>query len=1035
MANGFVKRERTARTMRHGFALLISMGILGLLAILGTTFVLMSRMESSTSTSYVDKVRARMIAFSGMEAAMGFLAGYDRNQPWSGQFWNGVFPTTNIGQNGLLAIGDGGSDDWLYGELFKVYGGVYNATTRPYGQAIPQLGRQVIVTGPGGYVVPAATAVAFQRGVATNYDGFTMGYSSDPNVLRGTYESSPTNPGDFYIVKIVDGAGRININDTNRRDASGPKGRLANMLNTLGGELKPIIVGLGDSIMTARGANDPLFAPTLPIKDESDLRTRLAAALGLPTAERMVDQTRDYISYQAWADPNVLKAPFIGAVPAVQITDPVESRCPINMNTAPKEVLVAVLNGVSATYAQRNPVSNAPTMTTVTLSIAEARALADHVIACRYFYGGNPAFPIGYPHVDWMHVFQDTFDTFTGFSGGPAVALAKKDLCKAAFCPNTTIKKWNPDVILVDPDVSGRTDFTLLDKTDMRVITTEFCYGSMGYYDIEVVGQIWDKNARTVAAHTLRSTVKMFDVLRLTTQEQFEKYRVFDPAKEPNCTPSPPYNAGSRFVSIVTHPEFPHDKNYPISVGAAPWPGSAVKPARYDGQLLLNGWVDHRTTTNSFLVPFNDAKFDGVRGLGNLLNQDPMRPVTNGMLPASITSWTNFYNSQLHPFGVYFDKQYLSGQRLRYAEGNLPNGGEGTIEFWIKPAIDLLGAGFDNQTFNMLGNPCRVDNHYVLARMRNRQVQVVLAKPENSFGTFTFVPFSPFFIFIPPNPGATITLTSPITNGTGPKEWLPHTWHHLEFNWSETSATAQLYLDGDLSDSKPLPVDFFPFEPGMPPSEPWTPGGQCGFIVGNAMSPDGNHDPDFNPNFGVIGTMDNVCAHDKVLHAASFPSRSRYHDVTFSTYNWAVDTDTSGNHGLYRRLLQEIKDKVTSQGPATMLTMSCTHYHPPHEHSSGDHNPGGVISTGIALGHVSLALERAGTQYKFYYDNCAGVAAIDPATSKGLLISSGQELALVVKMEMAENSQIPHNIGPIVDDITITYTHGPRMLSFLQPTD
>ncbi len=1022
-------------TRQRGFALLISMGILGLLAILGTTFVMLSRVEVDTASSYVDRVRARMVAFSGLEAALGALNGYDRQQPWSGHYWNGVYPTTSVGRNGLSAIGDGGSDDWYYGELFKTIGAAYTATERPYGQAIPRLGRSLTITGAPGYTVPPATAVAFQKGVATSDTGVTMGYSSDPNVFRGTYVNRPDNPGDFYILKIVDSASRIYVNDSNRPDASGGSGRLADMLNTLGGELVPSIPGLGTTIMAARGANNAKFLPNTPFKDEADFRARMAASL----TTSQLDQLKDFITFYAWTDPNVVRVPFISATP---ISDPNDFRAPVNINTATKEVLVAVLNGVSATFPQRVPTNNAPAMVTVTLSLTEARALADHIIACRYFYGGNPAVPIAYPHVDWMHVFEDTFDTFTGYSntgsGGPpgfSYILAKKDLCKAAFCPNTTIKKWNPDIILVDPDITGRTDFTLLDKSDLKNVTTEFCFGSMGFYDIEVVGMIWDIRGRTMATHTIQSTVKTHDVLRLSTQEQFEMHREFpSTAREPMGTA--PYNPGSRQVSITTLPEYPFDRNYPAVVGTNPWPGSAVRPAKYDGQLILNSWVNHRATPTSFLAGFNGNTYNAFRGSSNLNNQDSMMPVTS-MLPATVTTWTNFYNTQLHPFGVYFDKQFLPSRRLRFDEQNLPRGNEGTVECWFKPAIDLLGAGFDGQTFNIMGDPCRVNEHYVLCRMRNRQIQVVLAKPTNSFSTFIFVPFPPFVIIVPPSPSATVTLTAPITNGTGPKEWLPHTWHHIEFNWSEAQGKAQLYLDGDLMDEEVLdPASFFPFDPGVPPTDPFVPGGGlCGFLVGNAMTPTGAHDPEFHATNGLIGTIDNVCAIDKVLHTTSFPSRSRYHDISFPDYTFGQEVDTSGNHGQYRRVLQEVMDSVTLRGPATMLTLSCTHYHPPHEHSTGDHGGGTVGMTGIALGHVTLSLERAATKYNFYYDNCAGTATIDPATGKGIQVAGGVPIRLLVKMELAENSQIPHNVGPIVDDITVTYTHGPKMLYLMQGID
>ncbi|MCH8243428.1 MAG: hypothetical protein IH897_12595, partial [Planctomycetes bacterium] len=52
------------------------------------------------------------------------------------------------------------------------------------------------------------------------------------------------------------------------------------------------------------------------------------------------------------------------------------------------------------------------------------------------------------------------------------------------------------------------------------------------------------------------------------------------------------------------------------------------------------------------------------------------------------------------------------------------------------------------------------------------------------------------------------------------------------------------------------------------------------------------HDPILREERGLIGTVDNLCVIDKVLHPNSFPPRSRYHDRSFDDYTYPGDTDT-----------------------------------------------------------------------------------------------------------------------------------------------
>ncbi|NUN50804.1 MAG: hypothetical protein HUU15_18510, partial [Candidatus Brocadiae bacterium] len=50
---------------QRGFVLLVALGVLGVLGLLAATFATLSRVERVVSNSYVDKVRAKMLAQSG----------------------------------------------------------------------------------------------------------------------------------------------------------------------------------------------------------------------------------------------------------------------------------------------------------------------------------------------------------------------------------------------------------------------------------------------------------------------------------------------------------------------------------------------------------------------------------------------------------------------------------------------------------------------------------------------------------------------------------------------------------------------------------------------------------------------------------------------------------------------------------------------------------------------------------------------------------------------------------------------------------
>ncbi|MBI2930755.1 MAG: hypothetical protein HYY16_03820, partial [Planctomycetes bacterium] len=100
-------------------------------------------------------------------------------------------------------------------------------------------------------------------------------------------------------------------------------------------------------------------------------------------------------------------------------------------------------------------------------------------------------------------------------------AQAMADVLKANFNPNCTLNELNPDANLC----------TLIDKTDLIVNSTEFCFTSMGTVEIESEGLILRtpggqdflavRSASTVARKKIHCLVQIYDTYRETTQADF----------------------------------------------------------------------------------------------------------------------------------------------------------------------------------------------------------------------------------------------------------------------------------------------------------------------------------------------------------------------------------------------------------------------------------------------------------------------------------------------------------------------------------
>jgi len=456
-------------------------------------------------------------------------------------------------------------------------------------------------------------------------NGSALGYSGAPG--PGTYAAN----GDHYTLKVSDLSGRIHVNDGIENGPTGSVSQnLKRILNVLGQVLGENL--LGDRILAGRPAGGYV--------NLSDL----LPALG---SEQSFAAVRDFVTVRAWVDRNVANPvplsvatlPYYpvqysrGAVRVLRYSSSVNSsglesnyydfqdtipsaglptsvgpqasalygldtlnpqwieivgRAPVNINTASREVLVALLSNLRGFYVAERKRNNArwegDSMVvtrleshfsagtlegseygylTETYPIAgpggglgiSPYLLADEIIACRKKINSASApyatLPWAGPFRSWHQfnlfvdnlvatgVLSDPRDIHkayqeegvdpTGFGALVGDNLARLqaaraigDVLKANFNPNLHLNELNPDANL----------HLRVDKTDLFVNSTEFCFVPTGYFEVESVGRVVKpldtqtdaltaSDNRLMAQASITATFQLYDLYRETTQKQF----------------------------------------------------------------------------------------------------------------------------------------------------------------------------------------------------------------------------------------------------------------------------------------------------------------------------------------------------------------------------------------------------------------------------------------------------------------------------------------------------------------------------------
>ncbi|MBI4617903.1 MAG: hypothetical protein HY720_30105, partial [Planctomycetes bacterium] len=459
---------------RRASALVVALGVLLVLAVLAISFARLTAIEGQAASVRVDEVRARFLAFAGIERVLAEVRAASR-APW-----------------------DGPDAAWFYrGE-----------PGRPAGNGTPL----EFASLPSFF---AGNTVDGNPEIAANGNG--RPYSG---ALPTSYETL----GDTYVVKVLDAASMIDLNaplDPRRRVADEP---LVSMLVNLSRALDPARPPLDSSEAQMILA----YRESLPFRRFASKKDILLVPGG-PVTPAEFALLADFVTVHAWADPS-------GVAPADPALVPVEGtpvlgrrptgrplaqrRRPVDLNTAPPEVLAAVLAGVQAVVVDqdvdREPAGGISWQATgiaartPPVSFGQAQSLARAIVAHRE----------ASPFRTWSE-----FRSFLAqMVDDGAVERLQADAIYANADPNPDTHRANPDAGV----------YRHIDKFDLVQSTTEFCFSSMGVFEIESIGRVTQNGGLIEAEAWIGTVVETHVLVRETTQSQFDRgtistYRLEEP--------------------------------------------------------------------------------------------------------------------------------------------------------------------------------------------------------------------------------------------------------------------------------------------------------------------------------------------------------------------------------------------------------------------------------------------------------------------------------------------------------------------------
>jgi hypothetical protein len=677
---------------RKGIVLIFIVGILLVVVFVAIVFVSVAKINVTETQVFVDNIKARFAALSGLNFAI-------RKIP------------QELKRNYISFVGS----DWVFnGEDFNLNG---------------ELEPEEDTNGNGRldiFSVSLDKALRPSFALYKDADSIKRGYSYSSKVPAPYNKSGILNSASestiYYVLKVKDTTQTLNLND--------PNPKVVNMLKTVSE-----LIGAGMSEEEIRdfvkSAREALILTSGTVKlPRRYLLSKLATVVSL---------------YGKTIDKLLIPSPKVELIdkPIISVREMISdrlttgSRSPININIAPPEIIEAVLRGLEGLYIEENinSPSSLPNMNLLleaedNLSRLSAPTTAEDIAstlssilslsdeeklerAQRHF---DDLFSAAVPRLKLLQQFKyiKSKDKYYGvvrkhkLSEGKAKQLAEhivkkryKDITKPAFydyndlrdflneeVKNRVINDLDRDLILAALNINSdfnkfnpnKSFYKRIDKSDLIEYTTEVVFGAIGTFEIESLGVV-ERKGDITARKTLIGVAEILKMFLDTTQKDFSLGYI-----RPNEDYEYPTYKGK---TLQTYPE--------------PEIGDLALKNELDGQLILATVNRELTTNHTFLASFeNSVNATFAKDEGGLLGEYFIGKSEIEIPKAESV----FKKGTLYPDGAYVDFKHPYPYKGRW---NLPfkttasflfNGEReefnfrefkvllGIITFWVKANFD-----------------------------------------------------------------------------------------------------------------------------------------------------------------------------------------------------------------------------------------------------------------------------------------------------------------------------------------------------------
>lgn len=618
-----------ASERRRGATLIFVMGILALMSIFAIAFASLVRLERQASANYMLSVRADLAAKAGVEFAVGALRDMMRPIRKVGGTFEKRYCETAFSN----PFGTWHYHGYVRGSTDTLKNSTGHGVPLPLAAALPRP-----TSLPSALGTPGHRPLSFELTPPGARQASQLALERFSGILGGTHLAG----GDVHALKVLDAQGMINVNFPIGAAGSPEENRFKDMLDVLGAEIKTEYTTLKTNVPTVDPKRITLaeVMPDLavnPLAKAVQAAKLIEARRKLPgTIVRSKEQLAmltdsggiriwtdgqfkaiaDYLT--CWSDGDQvvagastkLKAPADGA----EFDEDLVTRYPVNINTAPYPVLVAVL---ANTKAKRwkcvvDGTASAPgfgssikpmapyltggsSLVAVTCDLAGAKAFAQKILEWRSDTGEGKG------------RFRGWRDVYRCFAEVVASTPDKKDAMIAALVatnPHALSLGWNPDRTLFYWDEDGEVPI----DADKASATTnvELCF-STNVYQIESLGRIYSRDGagfRIDAESTRHALVRIGAFASVRGQEELKSLdkpasgRVTWPqplTQPPESSTFKPSKTGwvqlapvrGDFGGPVDLPDTTTD----LRVGASPGPN--------DGKVLSDGYFQQRSYNQS----------------------------------------------------------------------------------------------------------------------------------------------------------------------------------------------------------------------------------------------------------------------------------------------------------------------------------------------------------------------------------------------------------------------------------------------------